>query len=96
MKFNPVNRHVWVEVQHEAASPEQSDILLPEEYTQKKTPFTTCRVLKSALDCNLMLLEGDLVIVDTNMVQELKNGSDVFTVVLENYVYGVLQDVAQS
>ena len=91
MKFNPVNRHIWVEVLREAQSDEASDILLPEEYTQKKSPHSTCRVLKSARDCNLMLIEGDLIVVDTNMIQELKNSSDTFNVVLENYIYGVLE-----
>tara|TARA_R100001163_G_C4905936_1_gene92398 strand:- start:8 stop:292 length:285 start_codon:yes stop_codon:yes gene_type:complete len=91
MRFNPVNRHVWVEVLREAQVEETSDILLPEEYTQKKLPHATCKVLKSARDCNLMLIEGDLIIVDTNMIQELKSNSNAFSVVLENYIYGVLE-----
>tara|TARA_R100001591_G_scaffold14955_1_gene21423 strand:+ start:46 stop:177 length:132 start_codon:yes stop_codon:yes gene_type:complete len=39
-----------------------------------------------------MLLEGDLIVVDTNMIQELNANSKIFSVVLENYIYGVLQD----
>ena len=63
MKFNPVNRHVWVEV-------------------------------KSARDCNLMLLEGDLIVVDASMISELKSRKNTFSVILENYIYGVLIDMA--
>ena len=92
MSFNPVNRHVWVEIVKDERESEQGDILLPEEYTQRKSPHTLCRVIRSARDCNLMLLEGDLIVVDTNMIQELNANSKIFSVVLENYIYGVLQD----
>jgi|TARA_R110000824_G_scaffold11540_7_gene50455 hypothetical protein len=94
MKFNPVNRHVWVEVQDEQDNVEPGDILLPEEYTQRRSPFMTCKVLKSARDCNLMLLEGDLIVVDASMISELKSRKNTFSVILENYIYGVLIDMA--
>tara|TARA_R110002020_G_scaffold37239_17_gene112575 strand:+ start:16785 stop:17075 length:291 start_codon:yes stop_codon:yes gene_type:complete len=88
MAFNPVNRHIWIELIKDEPKEDSSEILLPDEYKQKQSPYSTCRVLKSARDCELMLIQGDVIIVETSMILNLDCQGNTYPIILENYVYG--------
>ena len=47
------------------------------------------KVAAKAEDCSLGVSVLDRVVVESSMVQEINVGSVTFSLVLENYVYGV-------
>ncbi len=55
MKFKPVNRYLLVEPIVETEK-EETGVLLPEEYSVAN-PFSSCRVLAIASDCNRDILK---------------------------------------
>jgi len=91
MYFEPTNRHLLV-LPLETAKEEKPVIILPEDYKRPQSAYVSCDVLGMAADCKLKVQVGDTVVVERRMVQEIKAGGETNYLVLENYVYGRLQD----
>ena len=91
MQFQPVNRHIWVEL-NEKREEEKSELgsLLPEDYKVPDSPYVVCRVLNSANDCELLVDAGDEIIVERSMISNIEHEGSVYSIVLENYVYGIM------
>ena len=92
MKFYPRNRHVLIELLQEEENENETKILLPDNYSEKKEPYTSALVKEIAPSCTINVGKGDKVVVEASMVQELKVDGELYTVVLENYIYGVISN----
>jgi len=92
--FSPLNRHLLVEeVEQEAPEKEESLVLVPDDYSIKKSPHGTYKILKLAPDCE-KIKEGHInynIVVDESMVQEISLGAQTYYLILENYVYGTFK-----
>ena len=100
MHLNPRNRHLNVEIidQGEEESPFFSPddckpkILLPDDYMPIKEEYALVRLIDWAPDCNGIYLDDDILVVKQNMIEEIKAGGEIFYLVLENYVMGILDE----
>ena len=91
MYFEPKNRHLLVlplEIQEE----EKTMIVLPQDYKPPQSTYVSCDVLGLASDCKVEIDIGDTIVVERRMLQEIKAAGETNYLVLENYVYGRLQD----
>jgi len=90
MYLEPKNRHLLVLPLEEEV--EQTTIILPDEYKKPKSPYVTCDVLGIADDCKVEVDIGDRIVAERRMLCEVKAMGETNYLVLENYVYGRLQD----
>jgi len=90
MKFEPHNRHLWIEPLNEKEDKEAPLFVMPEEYQPPKSPYVVGKILAMSEDCSIHLNAGDTIVVERTTVQEIKAGSETIYVVKENYVYGRL------
>ena len=91
MYLEPKNRHLLVfPIDEEKEN--KSAIILPEDYKQPQSPYVTCDILGIANNCELDVSIGDRIVIERRMLQEVKAGGETNYLVLENYVYGRLQD----
>ena len=90
MYLEPHNRHLLVLPME--AEKEEIKFVLPDEYKTPESPYVICDILGIASDCKVSLNVGDRVVVERRMVQEIKALGETNYLVLENYVYGRLQD----
>ena len=90
MYLEPHNRHLLVLPLKEEE--EEPKFVLPDEYKVPKSQYVVCDILGIADDCKVSLHIGDRVIVERRMLQEIKAMRETNYLVLENYVYGRLQD----
>ena len=92
MKFQPVNRHVWIKVLEDEKEQkyDSNKILLPEDYKPANLPHAICEVIGVADDCNINIIENDKIVVENNMINNVKYNNDIYSIILENYIYGIL------
>ena len=86
------NRHVWLEVLEEEEKKEDKGFLLPEGYEKPKSDYVLGRVLGFAEDCKQYFLEGDLVIFQRSMLQEIEINNQKIYLILENYIFGSIHN----
>ena len=89
--FNPLNRHLLVNrVEEVPEEKEESLVLVPDDYSVRKSPYGLYAILKIAPDCEKFRKEhlDSKIVVDESMVQEIPIGDQRYYLVLENYVYG--------
>ena len=90
MYLEPKNRHLLIfPIKKEE---EKSAIILPDDYKKPESPYIICDVLGVSNDCTVGIEIGDRIIVESRMVSEVKAMGETNYLVLENYVYGRLQD----
>ena len=92
MFINVYNRHVLVELVEEEEEEQQSLIALPQDYKKSESPYTVVKVLQISDDCKLFLEQGDLVVIERRMLTEIEIKGEKNYLVLENYIYGRLDD----
>ena len=91
MNFYPRNRHVLVQKLEEKEEKQTTiQVLLPEGYSEKKEPYVSVLVKEVAPSCTIGLSKGDKVVVEASMLQEIKFDEELYIVILENYIYGVI------
>ena len=93
--FSPLNRHLLVSKAEERRSLEEKEeslVLVPDDYSVKKSPYGLYKILNFAPDCEKFGKKyiNCNVVVDESMVQEITIGDQRYYLVLENYIYGVL------
>ena len=91
MYLEPKNRHLLVLPLNDEEEI-KNIIILPDDYKQPKSAYVSCDVLGISDDCNIKVDVGNRIIVERRMVQEIKALGETNYLVLENYVYGRLQD----
>tara|TARA_Y100000034_G_scaffold109058_1_gene139965 strand:+ start:183 stop:464 length:282 start_codon:yes stop_codon:yes gene_type:complete len=91
MKIKPLNRHLVVEkVEEKKEKKDLSGFVVPEEF-RPKDEYSVVKVLDIAEDSKFKVSWIDRkVIVETNMLFEVVGS----TLVLENYVYGLVDEEA--
>ena len=87
--FEPHNRHLWI---HRPPTPEkpkdgETELVFPESY-KKKLEYEVVVLNAAASDSKYTTYVGDRIIVESNMIREVKIENDTFLVILENYVIG--------
>ena len=92
MFINVFNRHVLVELVEEEEEEQQSLIALPQDYKKTESPYTVVKVLQISDDCKLFLEQGDLIVIERRMLTEIEIKGEKNYLVLENYIYGRLDD----
>jgi co-chaperonin GroES (HSP10) len=70
----------------------ETDILLPEDFKEEKSECVIVKVLDYAFNCNLRWVEGELAVVERNMIREIKVEDSTYLVVLENYIVGAIDE----
>jgi len=90
MYLEPKNRHLLVHPMNE----EKKDIkfVLPDEYVVPASQYVVCDILGMSVDCSIDVTIGDTIVVERSMIQQIKALGETNYLVLENYVYGRLQD----
>ena len=91
MKIKPLNRHLVVEkVEEKKEKKDLSGFVVPEEF-RPKDEYSVVKVLDIAEDSKLKASwVGRKVIVEASMMFEVVGS----TLVLENYVYGLVDEEA--
>ena len=92
MFINVFNRHVLVELVEEEEEEQQSLIALPQDYKKSESPYTVVKVLQISDECKLFLEQGDLIVIERRMLTEIEIKGEKNYLVLENYIYGRLDD----
>jgi co-chaperonin GroES (HSP10) len=89
--FQPVNRYVLIEVLEDTQEEDDfSGFVVPDEFAPAKPTHSAARVLKTAPDCRFELLAGSKIIINRSMVEEISIGSSTWSVILDNYIIGIL------
>ena len=90
MYLEPKNRHLLIH----PVSEEKKDMsfVLPDDYKTPESRHIVCDILGVSVDCNIDVSIGDRIVVERSMLQEIKALGETNYLVLENYVYGRLQD----
>ena len=89
MKIKPLNRHLVVHKKPQKKKEKNSTFILPEGYESSIEKYSIVKVLDIAEDSKLKGIKlGSEIIVETSMLFEV-TGS---ILVLENYVYGLIND----
>ena len=95
MKLSPKNRFILVsEVDDTEQDTVQPTVLLPEGYSIKSSPYGVYKIQQLSEDCTIVSLDdvGKLVMVNDSMVETASLAQGDFLLVLENHVYGVLDE----
>ena len=92
MFINVYNRHVLVELVEEEEEEQQSLIALPQDYKKTESPYVVVKVLQMSDECKLFLEQGDLVVIERRMLTEIEIKGEKNYLVLENYIYGRIDD----
>ena len=87
----PVNRHILLTPGDENAEEDKSTILLPEDY-KEKSRFATGTVLSISSDCKIPLKQGDKIVYDNSLLQEIVINNKTIYLLLENYVLCSLEE----
>ena len=89
--FEPLNRHLWIELVEEKEEKKESSVLLPEDFQKQEDPFAIVRVLDSAPDCSCRIPRGEQAVVERHMLKKIKIKEKEVYIVQENYLLGVLK-----
>ena len=94
MNFTPFNRHVVVDLIEESEENGNSLVVLPTDYKKPQSPFARCLVIQSSSDCKLLdeISLNDEVLVERRMLNKVDIKEYSFYLVLENYIYGRIND----
>lgn len=90
--FKPVNRYIQISLASSEEDPGPGVVLLPEGYKPEESQFQTAKVLNWAEDVRFAktLQTGSKIIFDASMLEEINVENEKISVVLDNYVVGLL------
>ena len=72
-------------------STQESLIVLPEDYAPEIDRHAQVSVLSAAPDLRIDIEQGDKLIVDRSMIEEISIGGTIYNVILDNYVLGIVK-----
>ncbi len=89
MHFKPFNRHVVVDIIEEKKE-EKGLVVLPTDYKKPISPHVKGIVIEAAEDSKFhgVLFVNDTVLIERRMLQKVEIREYSFYLVLENYIYG--------
>tara|TARA_Y100001973_G_C5191624_1_gene331354 strand:- start:782 stop:1051 length:270 start_codon:yes stop_codon:yes gene_type:complete len=85
----PCNRHIVIKPIQEKE--EETKVLLPDGY-RPKSVFTGAVVLAMADNCSLPIKNGDTILINGAMVEEVAFQEKTYYLLLENHVIGKLSE----
>jgi len=90
MNFKPFNRHLVVNMIEEENKNKDSVIVLPTDYEKPRSPYAEARVVQVSDDSKFYekLSVNDTILVERSMLQKVDINEYSFYLVLENYIYG--------
>ena len=88
--FVPLNRHLLIKREENEEPVADRSFVLPDDYEKPKDPYEVVEVLAAATDCKLSVCVGDKIVVERSMVNLLTVNGNGYYLVLENYVYGAM------
>ena len=88
--FKPVNRYIYIEVPKTKPIETLSGIVLPDDYKPKEERHSVVSVVDWSEDLKFKLREGDKIVVDRSMIEEATVDGEKISLILENYVLGVI------
>ena len=94
--FKPVNRYIHINLPKPKPKP-ASSLVLPDDYKPTEERHVTAKVVAYAADVRfkdqLVMCggEGTSVIVDKSMIEEITINNSKISVVLDNYVVGIIK-----
>ena len=86
------NRHVWIELLEEEEKKEDKGFLLPEGYEKPKSQYALGKVLGYADDCKIDIFINETIFFQRSMLQEMEIKDQKIYLVLENYIFGSIND----
>ena len=60
-------------------------------FTTSVAKYELVKVIDFSDDCTLNCYQGAVAVVNGNMVEEVEAGEEKFSLILENYVFGILE-----
>ena len=90
--FTPFNRHVLLDILEKEQQEQDRSFLLPDDYNKPKSPYVLCRVKDFSCDCKIDITINMEIVVQRSMIEEIEILDKTYYLVLENYVYGSLQN----
>ena len=90
MNFIPTHRHILVKKKE--AVQEESLVLVPEDYKAKLDDYVRVTVIEAAEKCTIPVRYGDELVVREAFVEELVLDGNIFHLVLENHVMGIIKN----
>tara|TARA_Y100000296_G_C4989246_1_gene164534 strand:- start:186 stop:476 length:291 start_codon:yes stop_codon:yes gene_type:complete len=96
MSFVPCNRHILIEkVEPKPEKKQEACVLVPEDYKIQPI-YGSYKVLDFSEDCNVLLQEGDRIVVQNSMVERIDVGGEQHLIVLENHLVGLFYEGADE
>jgi co-chaperonin GroES (HSP10) len=89
--FEPLNRHLWVELAEKEEDKKESSVLIPEDFKKEENPYAIVRVLDSAPDCTCIVPRGRQAVVERHMLKKIKVFEKEVHIIQENYLLGVIK-----
>ena len=88
--FTPYNRHLVVSIIEDKEEKQDSLVVLPSDYKKPESPFVKALVIEVSEDSKLhgKLSLNDVVLVERRMMHKVEISDYSFYLVLENYIYG--------
>ena len=93
MHFKPFNRHIVVDIV-ETKKEDKGLVVLPTDYKKPESPYVKAIVKECSEDSKFhgVLFVNDTVLIERRMLQKVEISEYTFYLVLENYIYGRLND----
>ena len=90
--FKPVNRYLYINIPEPEPPTTSSGIVLPESFKPTEEKYVVACVRDWADDVRFadLLTEKCKVMVDKSMIEEFTLNGGQYTVVLDNYVIGII------
>lgn len=88
--MKPLNRHLLVLCETQQEKTEEPTFFIPDDVKVKEPPYKVVEVLELADSCTIQVSKGQKVVVESSQIQEIEVGGNLYHMVLENYVYGVV------
>jgi co-chaperonin GroES (HSP10) len=91
MTFTPVNNYLYVRA---LDIPEADDpgILLPQDYRALTNPFQVVEIVNCSGESGTLWDPGLQVVVEAQMLKEIQHNGEIFTVIKENHVIGIMSE----
>ena len=89
--FEPLNRHLWVDLDEEEEEKKESAVLLPEDFQAQEDPYVVVIVKDTAPDCSCRIPRGELAVVERHMLKKIKVFEKEVYIIQENYLLGVIK-----
>ena len=92
--FTPYNRHLVVDLIEEKSDEQESLVALPTDYKKPANPFAKAIIIGVADDSKFSgtLDLNSTVLVERRMLHKVEISDHSFYLILENYIYGRIND----